>query len=797
MQPVRALQHRSTMKTRSAVGLAALVVGCHLDTLVKNPDGGGGGGGGGGGSGPVSALVFATGPGNARAGQLLPPVRVALVDSTGRTVATADSLVTVALDKNPSGAKLSGTPSVRAVNGAATFTDLWIDKADTGYTLSAHAGALPPAASPAFAVMPGPPTVLRFTVQPSSTMQNSAITPAVQVSAFDSLGNAATNYTGTIRVAKGTDGSVTKNAKLGGTTSVAAAAGVASFPDLTIDQPGTGYTLTAAVGSGPPVATSDAFTISPTPPPPPGSLTVTTTTTGADLDPNGYTVTVDGGTSQSIATTGSVTFNNLSPATHTVTLSDVASNCSVSGGTSRTVTVPSNGTGTAAFSVTCTATTGGITVTTTTTGSSLPSGYSVAVDGGAGQPIGINTSITITGLTPTSHAVVLSGVPANCTVTNGTSHNVTVTAGGTASTAFTITCTALPGDLTVSTNTTGQSIPSSGYTVTLDGTTNRAIGTTDNTTFTGLTAGSHTVVLSGVASNCTVTNGTSRTVTVPAGGSTTASFSVTCTALPGSITVSTTTTGSNFPSGYTVTLDGATSQPIGINDNVSFSNVAAGSHSVVLSGVPSNCTVTNGDTRSVTVPPGGTGSAAFTISCAAPTGSVAVSTTTTGSNLPSGYTVTLHGASQSIGINNTVTFTGVAVGSHTVTLSSVPANCTVTNGASQPVTVSAGSTAPVAFTVSCTAPPNNPPVVSVSGGTVVVAVGYSLSASFTDPDNDGPWSYSISWGDGSTDTGTATSQGAINGSHTYLVTGSYTIRVTVTDSHGGMGSGSATLTVIL
>ncbi|HEX4628333.1 MAG TPA: hypothetical protein VH137_06030, partial [Gemmatimonadales bacterium] len=67
------------MKKSYAVALVALVVGCHLDTLLKGPEGGGGGP-----TGPVSGLVFATGPTSGRAGQSLPAVRVALVDSAGR-----------------------------------------------------------------------------------------------------------------------------------------------------------------------------------------------------------------------------------------------------------------------------------------------------------------------------------------------------------------------------------------------------------------------------------------------------------------------------------------------------------------------------------------------------------------------------------------------------------------------------------------------------------------------------------------------------------------------------------------
>ena len=92
--------------------------------------------------------------------------------------------------------------------------------------------------------------------------------------------------------------------------------------------------------------------------PAPGSLTVTTSTTGSNLDPDGYTVTVDGTTSQPIGINGSVTFPGLAPGNHNVALSGVAANCTVSGGSSQTVTVPSGGTVTAAFSVSCTATTG-------------------------------------------------------------------------------------------------------------------------------------------------------------------------------------------------------------------------------------------------------------------------------------------------------------------------------------------------------------------------------------------------------------------------------------------------------
>src|SRR5207302_26110 len=103
--------------------------------------------------------------------------------------------------------------------------------------------------------------------------------------------------------------------------------------------------------------------------PPTGDLDVTTATTGSNPDPDGYTATVDGTTNQAIGSNSNVTFTNVSAGSHSVALTNVASNCTVSGSNPRTVTVPSGGTVTAAFSVGCTTPPGNLTVTTSTSGS--------------------------------------------------------------------------------------------------------------------------------------------------------------------------------------------------------------------------------------------------------------------------------------------------------------------------------------------------------------------------------------------------------------------------------------------
>ena len=70
-----------------------------------------------------------------------------------------------------------------------------------------------------------------------------------------------------------------------------------------------------------------------------------------------------------------------------------------------------------------------------------------------------------------------------------------------------------------------------------------------------------------------------------------------------------------------------------------------------------------------------------------------------------------------------------------------------------------------------------------------------MRASFADPDN-GPWSYKVVWGDGSTTTGNTSTAGTITGigPHVYTRTGSFKAKLSVTDSKGATG-GSNTITI--
>lgn len=209
------------------------------------------------------------------------------------------------------------------------------------------------------------------------------------------------------------------------------------FDTFALDLPGRGYARSGTLTSGD-IVLGD-------PPPVTGDLEVGVTTTGADLDADGYTVTIDETTVQPIGVNGSATFTELSEGSHTVVLGGVAANCTVSGGSSQTVDVTAGETASVSFSVTCAPLTGNLTVAVNTSGVNLdPNGYTVTLDGANGRSVGINGSVTYADITAGSHSVAISGLAANCTVSGGSSRTVQVPAGGTASTTFSVTCVAGP-----------------------------------------------------------------------------------------------------------------------------------------------------------------------------------------------------------------------------------------------------------------------------------------------------------------------------------------------------------------
>ena len=207
-----------------------------------------------------SKLTFVVPPSTVSAGaSFTTPVQVRVEDAQGNVVSSSTTLVIVAITPGTgtTGAVLGGALVRSAVSGVATFNVLTIDKAGSGYTLTATATNLTGATSGIFAVNPGPVSKLVFTVQPSDAAGAQPITPAVQVAEQDSLGNTVTTSTDSVTVVLGANPGA---ATLFGSPEVKATEGIATFSNLRIDRPGSEYTLTASAPRLP-AATSDTFSV--------------------------------------------------------------------------------------------------------------------------------------------------------------------------------------------------------------------------------------------------------------------------------------------------------------------------------------------------------------------------------------------------------------------------------------------------------------------------------------------------------------------------------------------------------
>jgi len=102
----------------------------------------------------ATQLVFTVQPSTTSAGATITPaVEVTAVDDQGRVATGYTGFITVAKGQDGSlfgNGVLSGTTTVRAVNGVARFGDLRIDQPGNGYTLRATASPLRSGESSAF-----------------------------------------------------------------------------------------------------------------------------------------------------------------------------------------------------------------------------------------------------------------------------------------------------------------------------------------------------------------------------------------------------------------------------------------------------------------------------------------------------------------------------------------------------------------------------------------------------------------------------------------------------------------------
>ncbi|SEU23456.1 Ig-like domain-containing protein [Stigmatella erecta] len=144
----------------------------------------------------ISKLALVgTGLGGVAGSPLKPVLEVQLQDEAGAVIRGATARVKLEVAAGPS-LDLKGTVEVNAVDGVARFTELVLQRSGE-YKLRAKLNALS-VESPSFQVVPAAASVVELTGLPADAVAGSAV--GAQVQLYDAFDNAATNYTGTLRI---------------------------------------------------------------------------------------------------------------------------------------------------------------------------------------------------------------------------------------------------------------------------------------------------------------------------------------------------------------------------------------------------------------------------------------------------------------------------------------------------------------------------------------------------------------------------------------------------------------------
>ena len=182
---------------------------------------------------------------------ITPAIQVAIQDASGNTVTTATNGVTLAIASNPGADTLSGTRTVAAVAGVATFSSISLSHASAGYTLVASATGLTSATSAAFSIAAGAATTLALV---SGDSQNAApgtlLSLPIVVRVTDAFGNGVSGHAVTFAIATG-------GGTVGTPSATTDAAGLASSTWTLGSAPGAQTVAVTATGlSGSPLTVS-------------------------------------------------------------------------------------------------------------------------------------------------------------------------------------------------------------------------------------------------------------------------------------------------------------------------------------------------------------------------------------------------------------------------------------------------------------------------------------------------------------------------------------------------------------
>jgi hypothetical protein len=178
-------------------------------------------------------------------------------DAAGNLVSSSSLAVTVAIASG--GGVLAGASTVTTVGGVAAFTGLAITGLVGPRTLSFAAPGVAAATSASFNLAPGAAEALAIRTQPVAGTAYAAFTTPAVVELRDGAGN-VTNSTATVTAAIAAGGGT-----LGGSVSVAAVAGVATFTTLMVNGTAGARTLSFTSGTLTP-ATTSSFDVAAAPP---------------------------------------------------------------------------------------------------------------------------------------------------------------------------------------------------------------------------------------------------------------------------------------------------------------------------------------------------------------------------------------------------------------------------------------------------------------------------------------------------------------------------------------------------
>lgn len=163
-------------------------------------------------------------------------------------------------------------------------------------------------------------------------------------------------------------------------------------------------------------------------------------------------------------------------------------------------------------------------------------------------------------------------------------------------------------------------------------------------------------------------------------------------------------------SGATINISGGFSGTTGANGSYSVTGVGVGARTVSVTGLPGSCTAPA--PQNVTVVDGQTATANFSVTCTAPTGTVAgtISSSLGGTISGVAVTVTPTGGSQSPVFTTAANgqysiVVPVLSGAGTIGLANLPANCTAPSPATPYSGLTANNTVTVNITVQCAQPP--------------------------------------------------------------------------------------------